>query len=63
MAVAKHYAFNEQETKRMSMDARVSERTAMELYFPPFKGAISAGVGAFMCSYNKAEDLDPDLQV
>eukprot|EP00438_Fugacium_kawagutii_P034232 Skav225925 [mRNA] locus=scaffold1500:291021:294655:- [translate_table: standard] len=54
MAVAKHFAFNEQETNRMSMDAKASERTGMELYFSPFRGAVAAGVGAFMCAYNKA---------
>ncbi|CAK9029157.1 unnamed protein product [Durusdinium trenchii] len=53
MAVAKHFAFNEQETHRMTMDAKASERTAMELYFAPFRGAVSAGVGSFMCAYNK----------
>lgn len=43
-----------QETNRMSMDAKASERTGMELYFAPFQGAVAAGVGAFMCAYNKA---------
>eukprot|EP00913_Durusdinium_trenchii_P009996 g9382.t1 len=40
-------------THRMTMDAKASERTAMELYFAPFRGAVSAGVGSFMCAYNK----------
>ena len=53
MAVAKHFAFNEQETNRMTMDAKASERTGMELYLSPFRGAVDAGVGAFMCAYNK----------
>jgi len=53
MAVAKHFAYNEQETNRMTMDAKASERTGMELYMGPFRGAVAAGVGALMCAYNK----------
>eukprot|EP00441_Pelagodinium_beii_P041085 CAMPEP_0197632234 /NCGR_PEP_ID=MMETSP1338-20131121/9080_1 /TAXON_ID=43686 ORGANISM="Pelagodinium beii, Strain RCC1491" /NCGR_SAMPLE_ID=MMETSP1338 /ASSEMBLY_ACC=CAM_ASM_000754 /LENGTH=725 /DNA_ID=CAMNT_0043203787 /DNA_START=62 /DNA_END=2239 /DNA_ORIENTATION=+ len=53
MAVAKHFAFNEQETNRMNMSAKVGPRTKWELYYPPFKAAVDAGVGAFMCAYNK----------
>ncbi|CAE8700401.1 unnamed protein product, partial [Polarella glacialis] len=53
MAVVKHFAFNEQETNRNSMDAEVGERAKWELYYPPFKAAVDAGVGSFMCSYNR----------
>lgn len=31
----------------------VDNKTARELYFPPFEAAIEAGVGGAMCSYNK----------
>jgi len=51
-AVVKHYGFNNQETNRDSVDVYVDERTAFEVYYPPYKAAIDAGVGAFMCSYN-----------
>jgi len=37
----------------MTMDAKASERTGMELYMGPFRGAVAAGVGALMCAYNK----------
>ena len=37
----------------MTMDAKASERTGVELYMAPFRGAVAAGVGAFMCAYNK----------
>jgi beta-glucosidase len=30
----------------------VDERTRHELYYRPFAGAVEAGVGSFMCSYN-----------
>jgi len=53
MAVGKHWAFNEQETNRMSCNVRVDERTAWELYYPPFAAAVEAGAGAVMCAYNK----------
>jgi len=53
MAVVKHFAFNEQETARGSENSIVGERTAWELYYPPFEAAVNAGVGAAMCAYNK----------
>ena len=36
MANAKHFAMNEQETGRNSIDEIVDERTRFELYYPPF---------------------------
>jgi len=29
------------------------DRTRFEMYYPPFKGAVEAGVGSAMCSYNR----------
>jgi len=57
IAVAKHWAFNEQETTRMFQDSIVDARTAWELYYPPFEAAVEAGVGAFMCGYNKVNGI------
>ena len=31
----------------------MDERTRFEMYYPPFEGAIEAGSGSIMCSYNK----------
>mmetsp|Transcript_91150 Transcript_91150/g.262925 ORF Transcript_91150/g.262925 Transcript_91150/m.262925 type:complete len:774 (+) Transcript_91150:98-2419(+) len=53
MATIKHFAFNQQETERRRSNAVVAEKTAWELYFPPFEAAIGAGAGAVMCSYNR----------
>lgn len=53
IANAKHYVNNNQETQRGSFTANVDERTQWEIYYPPFKGAIDAGLGSIMCSYNK----------
>jgi beta-glucosidase len=52
MAVMKHFAFNEQETVRRTESSVVDDKTAWELYYPPFEAAVQAGVGAVMCSYN-----------
>eukprot|EP00049_Salpingoeca_infusionum_P023640 m.13209 g.13209 ORF g.13209 m.13209 type:complete len:698 (+) comp5915_c1_seq1:277-2370(+) len=57
MANAKHYVNNNQETNRGAVSENVDERTRFEMYYPPFEGAIEAGVGSFMCSYNKINDV------
>ena len=44
IANAKHYILNNQETNRMGVSAEVDERTRFEMYYPPFVGAIEAGV-------------------
>ncbi len=53
MANAKHFVLNEQETDRKNNSSEVDERTLREIYLPPFVSAIEAGVGSFMCSYNR----------
>ena len=53
IANAKHFVLNSQETNRTSVSAQVDERTRFEIYYPPFEGAIKAGVGSMMCSYNR----------
>ncbi|CAK0825980.1 unnamed protein product, partial [Prorocentrum cordatum] len=52
-AVMKHWVFNVQETNRESESSVVDEKTAWQLYYPPFQAAVDAGVSAAMCSYNK----------
>jgi beta-glucosidase len=53
-ATVKHFAANNQETERMSIDARVSERALQEIYFPHFRAAIEEGdAQAVMCAYNR----------
>mmetsp|Transcript_62274 Transcript_62274/g.136988 ORF Transcript_62274/g.136988 Transcript_62274/m.136988 type:complete len:905 (-) Transcript_62274:104-2818(-) len=53
IATAKHWLNNNQETHRQQVNVEVSDRAQHEIYMQPFKGAIEAGVGAVMCSYNK----------
>jgi len=58
LAIVKHWVFNSQETNRGGENAEnsvVDNKTARELYFPPFAAAIEAGVGGAMCSYNKVD--------
>jgi beta-glucosidase len=70
IANVKHYAVNNQEGigvvadegvpigsvvgSRMTVDARVDERTLREIYLPAFESAVKdAGVGTVMCAYNR----------
>ena len=49
----KHFAFNEHEKNRMSVNVNVDRRTAMEIYYPAFEACIDAGIGSVMCAYNR----------
>ena len=52
IATAKHFVCNDQETQRTSISADVDQRTLQEIYEPPFRASVRAGVGAVMASYN-----------
>ncbi|GAA5022143.1 glycoside hydrolase family 3 C-terminal domain-containing protein [Kitasatospora paranensis] len=51
-ATAKHFVGNESETERLTMTARIDERTLREVYLAPFEAAVRAGVWAVMSAYN-----------
>ncbi|MER3431712.1 MAG: hypothetical protein C4324_11855 [Blastocatellia bacterium] len=56
MATAKHWAgYGAAEAGRDYNTTDLSERALREVYFPPFKAAVDAGVGSFMTAFN---DLD-----
>ncbi|HNY95226.1 MAG TPA: glycoside hydrolase family 3 C-terminal domain-containing protein, partial [Flexilinea sp.] len=50
----KHYAMNNQETRRLAVDVRADERTIREIYLANFERAVTRGKPwTVMCSYNK----------
>jgi len=52
-ACAKHFACNNQETRRMSGNSQVEERTLHEIYLPAFEKVVKEGrVRSIMCAYN-----------
>ena len=53
-ACVKHFAANNQEYRRMSVDSIVDERTLREIYLPAFEAAVKQGrAHSVMCSYNR----------
>jgi beta-glucosidase len=53
IAMPKHYAANEQETNRQTIQTTVDRQTLRELYLLPFEMAVKDGKpGSIMCAYN-----------
>ena len=54
IADVKHYAANNQETGRFTVDEIIDERTLREIYLPHFEAAVRRGhVGSVMTAYNQ----------
>jgi beta-glucosidase len=54
IANVKHYAANNQETDRLSVNEEIDERALREIYLPAFETSIKQGHSAsVMCAYNK----------
>ncbi|MFI0896249.1 glycoside hydrolase family 3 C-terminal domain-containing protein [Streptomyces sp. NPDC020983] len=56
-ATAKHYVANDSETGRLTLDARLDERTLHEVYLAPFETAVRAGVWVVMSAYNRVNGV------
>ncbi|WP_167618262.1 glycoside hydrolase family 3 C-terminal domain-containing protein [Maribellus sediminis] len=53
-ACVKHYALNNQETSRMEINVKVSDRALYEIYLPAYKAAVTEGnAWAIMGAYGK----------
>ncbi|HEU5419404.1 MAG TPA: glycoside hydrolase family 3 C-terminal domain-containing protein [Streptosporangiaceae bacterium] len=52
IATVKHYAANNQETSRTTINELIDQRTLHEIYLPAFQAAVQAGVGSVMCAKN-----------
>lgn len=53
-ACVKHFAVNNQETERLSVDVNISERALREIYFPGFLAAVKrANTYSIMGAYNR----------
>jgi beta-glucosidase len=58
IATAKHFAANNQEFERTTIDEKVDERTLREIYLPAFKAAVQEGGAlSIMSAYNKLNGL------
>ncbi|HRX41531.1 MAG TPA: glycoside hydrolase family 3 N-terminal domain-containing protein, partial [Clostridia bacterium] len=54
----KHYAMNNQETRRMTIDSVVDERAQREIYLSGFEVAVKEGKPwTVMCSYNRVDGI------
>lgn len=54
----KHFACNNQEYERMTIDAEIDERTMREIYLPAFERVVrQANPWTVMCSYNRVNGL------
>ena len=48
----KHFAGNNQETRRLTVNSIIDERALREIYLPAFKRCIDVGADAVMAAYN-----------
>lgn len=52
-ACVKHFAGNETEFERMTIDVAIDDGVARELYLQPFEAAVASGAWSVMAAYNR----------
>lgn len=57
IATVKHFALNNQEKDRTTVDVRIGEQALHETELRGFEAAVAAGTGAVMGAYNKVDGL------
>ncbi|MFJ9138246.1 beta-glucosidase [Streptomyces sp. NPDC102256] len=57
IATVKHFALNNQEKDRQTVDVVVDEQTLHEVELRGFEAAVDAGTGAVMGAYNKVDGI------
>ena len=58
IAEVKHFAANNQETQRFTVDERIDERTLNEIYLPHFEKSVVEGrAGSVMCAFPKINSV------
>ncbi|MFB7586272.1 beta-glucosidase [Streptomyces sp. NPDC056169] len=57
VATVKHFALNNQERDRTTVDVRAGEQTLHETELRAFEAAVAAGAGAVMAAYNKVDGV------
>jgi len=58
VACAKHYAaYGAAQAGRDYNTVDISDRTLREIYLPPFKATVDAGVGTFMTAFNEVDGV------
>ncbi|WP_237749641.1 glycoside hydrolase family 3 protein [Streptomyces sp. SS] len=57
VATVKHFALDNQERDRASVDVRAGEQTLHETELRGFEAAVAAGAGAVMAAYNKVDGV------
>ncbi|MFD3659049.1 beta-glucosidase [Streptomyces sp. NPDC058659] len=57
VATVKHFALNNQERDRTTVDVRADEQTQHETELRAFEAAVAAGAGAVMAAYNKVDGV------
>ncbi len=59
MAVAKHFTAYTEETDRINLNQKVSDRALIEIYIKPFKAVVQqANVAAIMCAYGQINGVN-----